>query len=156
MSENNFTLDSFIDFYHNNKTNIIVTISVLLLLGLSFYVYTSYVKETEQELSQKINKIHISLLQLENVKEKSISHEDDLKSITDQLVSIYQGNSSFNNGIRAYYIVAAHELKMKNYESAKKKLLEIFNKNKKNYLAPMAVLLLANIYEEEADFSKNQ
>jgi len=133
----------------------IAGVGVLIIIGaIGFTFYQKSINKKEMDLAILVNNM---VRQYENIRhkaEKNLSDTDTLDNLGRQFNDLYNKNSSLVNGFRALFFSANYDFERGNYAEARRKYLMIFEKKKKHYLAPNALLYAAISWEEEGKFKE--
>ena len=148
------TIETVATIFKKHLKSIIVGSGALALLLLGYYSFFKYRQEKDLLLGQQINTYENALLQIESAETMTLANEERLEQIKIALSKIHRDNKGLKNALRAQYVLAKIDYKNGDTEGARKKFLSIFEYNKKHYLAPLALMQAAAIFEAEVLYDK--
>lgn len=133
---------------------VILAIALLIAAGGSWFGYSTWLASKENELSRRVNRLSIELVNLAQGAENSLEAQDRIGAIYAEMEKIGRDNLRTQNGGRALFLAAHGDMQMGQFAKAREKYQLVYQKNRRHYLAPQALFYAAVATEEEGQIDK--
>jgi tetratricopeptide (TPR) repeat protein len=141
--------DKLLTFWNQQRKNIFIAFSAVLVLAGAWGIYYSWKQNKEQNVSFQVNRLQYQVLALQQQGASDITAQEQFAQLSAELMKLYEKNKSLVNGKRALFFSANLDAQLGQIPVARDKYLKLYKADAKHFLAPQALLFAALLNEED-------